>query len=76
MRINKTPRVTLAVISMAKARAYVAGRDYVIPDDIKYVYPATITHRLLITAEAKASGKTAGDITDEIISMTAPPVVF
>ena len=76
MRINKTPRVTLAVISMAKARAYVAGRDYVIPDDIKYVYPTTITHRLLITAEANASGKTAGDITDEIISMTAPPVVF
>lgn len=71
-----SPRATIAVISMAKARAYISGRDYVIPDDLRFIYPATITHRLLPTAEAKASGKTARSIVDEIISMTSAPIIL
>ncbi len=68
-----SPRATIAVVSMAKARAYVEGRDYVIPDDIRYIYPAAISHRLLLTAEAKAAGLTSRDVVDEIISMTSAP---
>lgn len=66
-----SPRATIAVVSMAKARAYLCGRDYVIPDDVKYIYPAAITHRLILSAEAKAAGKTARAVVDDIISMTS-----
>ena len=70
-----SPRATIAVISMAKAAAWVCGRDYVIPEDVKTVFPATITHRLLLTAESKASGKTAQDVVEEILNLTPAPVV-
>ena len=68
-----SPRASIAVVSMAKAHAYLAGRDYVIPDDVKAIYHATITHRLLLTAEAKASGMTARAIVDKLLSGTPAP---
>lgn len=70
-----SPRASLAVVSMAKAAAWVQGRDYVIPNDVKLIYPATVTHRLILTPEAKASGVTAQAIVTELLEKTAPPVV-
>ena len=70
-----SPRATIAVISMAKAAAWMNGRDYVIPADVKYIYPATITHRLLLTPEAKAAGKTAEGIVEEILAAVTAPVL-
>ena len=68
-----SPRATLAVVSMAKAAAWVQGRDYVIPNDVKLIYPSTVTHRLILTAEAKASGITAQKIVEELLERTAAP---
>ena len=68
-----SPRASLAVVSMAKAAAWVQGRDYVVPNDVKLIYPATITHRLILTPEAKASGQTAEAILNDIMAHTAPP---
>ena len=70
-----SPRASLAATSMAKAAAWVQGRDYVIPGDVKLIYPATITHRLLLTADAKASGVTADTVLAEILKNTPAPVV-
>lgn len=70
-----SPRASLAAASMAKAAAWVQGRDYVIPGDVKLIYPATITHRLLLTADAKASGKTADAVLAEILKSTPAPAV-
>ena len=70
-----SPRASLAVVSMAKAAAWVQGRDYVIPNDVKLIYPATITHRLILTPEAKASGESAETILNDIMAHTAPPAV-
>ena len=60
-------------MSMAKAAAWVQGRDYVVPNDVKLIYPATITHRLILTPEAKASGQSAEAILNDIMAHTAPP---
>ena len=68
-----SPRASLAVVSMAKAAAWVQGRDYVIPNDVKLIYPATVTHRLILTAEAKASGITAQSIVTELLERIAAP---
>jgi len=70
-----SPRASLAVVSMAKAAAWVQGRDYVIPGDVKLIYPATVTHRLILTPEAKASGKTADAVVSDVLAHTAPPAV-
>ena len=38
---------------MAKAAAYLRGRDYVVPQDVLFVYPKTVEHRLLLAPEAR-----------------------
>ena len=68
-----SPRASLAVISMAKAAAWCDGRDYVVPDDVKRIYSATIAHRLLLTPEAKAAGKTVDSVIADILNRTAAP---
>ena len=70
-----SPRASLAVIAMAKAAAWVQNRDYVVPDDVELIYPYTVAHRLVLSPEAKSSGKTQMAVLDEILSRTpAPPV--
>lgn len=70
-----SPRASLAVVSMAKAAAWVQGRDYVIPNDVKLIYPSTITHRLIMSADAKASGITPQAIVTETLGKVAAPAV-
>lgn len=70
-----SPRASLAVISMAKAWAWLKKRDYVIPEDIVGIYPATVTHRLILTPEAKASGVTAASVVKDVLKLTAAPRV-
>lgn len=70
-----SPRASLAVISMAKACAWMKNRDYVIPDDIAEIYPATVTHRLILTPEAKASGTAAASVVNDVLKSTSAPRV-
>jgi len=66
-----SPRATLAVTAMAKAAAFICGRDYVIPEDVSLVFRDVITHRLLLSPRAEA---TAGaDPAKEILRSVAPP---
>ena len=41
---------------MAKAAAFLNGRDYVLPDDVKVVFAGTVAHRLLLSTDAQAQG--------------------
>ena len=47
LRLGASPRATLHLVRAAKARAYVHGRDYVLPDDVDALAPAVLAHRLL-----------------------------
>ena len=69
-----SPRASLAVTSMAKAAAWVQGRDYVLPADVKLIYPATITHRIILTPDAEAAGRKAEALVDEILKSVPAPV--
>lgn len=51
-----SPRATLAVAAMARALAYVLGRDYVIPEDVKGIFADTISHRLVLTGRGTVEG--------------------
>ena len=70
-----SPRATLAVTSMAKAMAYLNGRDYVVPEDVQTVYCETVAHRLLLSPEAEVRGKTAEGILKEILEGTTAPTL-
>ena len=69
-----SPRASLAVTSMAKAAAWVQGRDYVLPADVKLIYSATVTHRIILTPDAEAAGRKAEALIDEILKSIPAPV--
>lgn len=57
-----SPRATLAVAAMARSMAWVQGRDYVVPQDVKAVFRDTVSHRLLLTGRGISEGvDPAGD---------------
>lgn len=70
-----SPRATLAVAAMARAGALLAGRDYVLPQDVADVFPVTVAHRLLLTPEAQAGNARAEVIAQAICRQVAQPPV-
>jgi MoxR-like ATPase len=70
-----SPRATLALTSMAKACAYLNGRNYVVPSDVQKVFQPVITHRLMLTPEAEINGIKTGDIAQEILKDTLSPKI-
>lgn len=70
-----SPRATLAVVAMAKATAYMNGRDYVLPADVKTVFAGTVAHRLLLTADAQAEGVQAEALLNGLLSAVPAPGV-
>jgi MoxR-like ATPase len=68
-----SPRATLALAHVAKAHAFILGRPYVIPEDVKAVAHDVLRHRLALSYEAAAEGVTADRIIDQILGAVAVP---
>ena len=69
-----SPRAGEHLLYAAKASAFLDGRDYVIPDDVKKVAPAVLAHRLLLKAEYELEGVTTKEIIREVLEETEVPV--
>ncbi|KUK17278.1 MoxR family ATPase [Thermococcus sibiricus] len=69
-----SPRAGEHLLYAAKASAFLDGRDYVIPDDVKKVAQAVLSHRLLLKAEYELEGVTTKEIIREILEETEVPV--
>jgi MoxR-like ATPase len=67
LKMGCSPRGTLTLFRMAQARAFVKGRDYAIPEDVKAVAVATLAHRLALDTKAKYSGVAKEDLVREIL---------
>jgi len=65
--LGASPRASLALLNAAKAIAAMNGRDFVIPDDIVYVAPSVLRHRLLLTPDKEMEGVTADDVIQQVI---------
>src|SRR5690625_3466218 len=50
--LGVSPRGSIALMKASKAYAYIQGRDYVLPDDVKYLAPYVLSHRIILTPEA------------------------
>jgi MoxR-like ATPase len=73
--LGASPRGSLAIQRLAQARAVLEGRDYVLPDDVKMLaYPA-LAHRIILNAQARVKGATAGQVISECMQMIPVPGV-
>jgi MoxR-like ATPase len=70
LALGGSPRASLALYKAAQALAAIRGRDHVLPDDIKYLLPYTLIHRLIIRPEAELRGRTAARILQETLEQT------
>ena len=73
LSLGISPRGTLAFVDMSKGHAFMSGRDYVLPEDVKKVAKAVLAHRLLLNGKARMSHVTAEDIVGEIVEKTQAP---
>jgi len=68
-----SPRATLALTQLSRARALMRGRAFVIPEDVKAVGPEVLRHRILITYEAEAEDLTSDDIVTTLLDHVEVP---
>ncbi|EDY18798.1 ATPase associated with various cellular activities AAA_3 [Chthoniobacter flavus Ellin428] len=73
IRYGASPRATIALTLAARARAFIAGRGYVTPQDVKSVGPDVLRHRIIVSYEAEAEEKTSEQIIDTIFAGLAVP---
>jgi MoxR-like ATPase len=73
VKLGSSPRGCIALAALGRAYALLQGRNYVLPDDIKYVAPYVLGHRIALTHEARVNGRTERQVIDSILSAVAVP---
>jgi MoxR-like ATPase len=73
VELGISPRGALAVSRMARACAYLKGRDYVVPEDVRAVFVDVCAHRLLLSQKAKAAHLTTQAVLEQILADTKEP---
>ena len=71
--LGASPRASVAVLATSKAYAMINGRDFVTPDDIKFVVPYVYQHRLMLTAEAEMQGFTPFKVAQMLMDKVEVP---
>ncbi|MBP6788536.1 MAG: MoxR family ATPase [Candidatus Promineofilum sp.] len=72
--LGASPRATLALYRVCQARAAIAGRDFVIPDDVKAMSAHVLTHRLVVNPQTRLRGRTPEEIVREVVNTVRVPV--
>ncbi len=73
VRLGGSPRASIALYLCSKARALIEGREYVIPDDVKYVAYPVLRHRIILKPEAELEGITTDQVISEILKTVKVP---
>ncbi len=75
LSLGASPRASLALFRTGQAMAAILGRSFVLPDDVKRVAPAVLTHRLIVRPESRLRKVTSAAIVDEILSEVPVPTM-
>jgi len=73
LELGASPRATIALVRVARGHAFLAGRDYVTPHDVKSLARDILRHRIIISSEAEAEGLAADDIIAAILERIQVP---
>jgi MoxR-like ATPase len=72
--LGASPRGSIALMKAAQAYAFMYGRGFCLPDDIQYLAPFVLSHRIILKSEAKFEGITAEEIVTRVIARIPVPV--
>jgi len=71
--LGASPRASIGILNAAKALASMRGRDFVTPDDIIYVIPPVLRHRIVLTPEKEMEGASTDDVIQQIVTSIEVP---
>jgi MoxR-like ATPase len=74
VELGVSPRGTLALYRASQAYAAISGRSYTIPDDVKHVARAVLSHRMIATSQSRLHGRLMEQIVDDVLHTVAVPV--
>jgi len=74
IELGASPRATLSLYWASQAWAAIQGRDYVLPDDVKFLAPHVLTHRLMISPQAQLRGRQPAELVADIVAGVPVPV--
>lgn len=74
IKLGSSPRGSIALYALSRAYALYQGRNYVIPDDVKYLAPYVLAHRIILTHTAKTEKKSPIDIINNLVASVVVPV--
>ncbi len=72
--LGASPRATLALYRSSQAWAAIQGRDFVLPDDVKRLAPAVMTHRIMLSPQMRLRGRKPEEIVADIVNTVPVPV--
>lgn len=75
LKLGASPRAAIDLLNASKARAFIHGRSYVIPDDVKAMVIPVFNHRLVPSAESRIERKTMEEILKGVLSRVSVPVI-
>ncbi len=73
IRLGASPRASLALFRTIQARALLEGRDYVLPDDVKYMASHVLAHRLILRSKEQSEDRTGRGLVNEILETVPVP---
>ena len=74
VELGASPRATLGLYRCSQAFASIRGREYVTPDDVKVIAPYALSHRTILTSQARLRGRDPEDVVMELLSRVEVPV--
>lgn len=74
IELGASPRAAMALFQAAQAWAGIQGRDFVIPDDIKFLAQYVLCHRIIISPQAQLRGRKVESLVNDIVSLVPVPV--
>ena len=72
--LGASPRGSIALFRTAQALAFMCGREFVIPDDVKRLAPLTLRHRMLLKSEARLNGISPDQVLQDVLGRIPVPV--
>ncbi len=75
VRLGASPRSSVALYRAAQAQALLAGRDFVLPDDVRTLAPAVLEHRLLLDVDRELRGASVGGVVESVLEQVPLPLV-
>jgi MoxR-like ATPase len=75
LALGSSPRGSIFLMNLSRALAAIKGRDFVIPDDVKFMAPDVLSHRILLTPEARLMKRTTREVIGEILENIEVPMI-